>query len=107
MDGFQAPCAGTAAPTRPGAPQVTTGKATATSPLTGTVVDGVLDDDTDVAVPVVDVVPRSEEPQPASTVSPSAVNAGMSRAWVGRDRREWAGSRVTSPTISHGARAGG
>ena len=68
MVGFQPDGALMADPPLDGSVQAITGKATATSPMTGTVVDGAPPTVVEVGLTLVDaVVPRSDVPQPASS----------------------------------------
>ena len=98
IEGFQPEEALMAAPPSEGSVQATTGNATATSPLIGTVVDG--------AAPVVDVVepslldpvePMTEDPQPASSAQPATAVARLPRRRLtGRGVRSTNGVRVMS-----------
>ena len=85
-----------ALPPNAGSAQVTTGNATATSPLRGTVVDVALPP---VAVaevtPVDEVVPRSDEPQPVSRPNPATITVtAASRRVIPWRGRTWGGVRV-------------
>jgi len=86
-----------------GSMQAITGKATATSPLMGTVVGGVAPPAVDVDVTPVDVVvPSSDVPQPASSPSPATDSADrclrMRQQGTG-DGRSSGGIRVIAQTI--------
>jgi uncharacterized membrane protein len=82
-------------PPEDGPVHATTGNATATSPFTGTVVEGELDDvETDDAARVEAVVSRSEVPHPASTVRPSTEATERRRAGVHRRHRAGTGFLV-------------
>ena len=85
-----------ALPPNAGSVQLTTGNATATSPLRGTVVDVVLPPLAAAeATPVDDVVPRSDEPQPVSMPNPATITVTAASRRVAPWRgRTWGSVRI-------------
>ena len=84
-----------ATPPYAGSVQATTGKATATSPSTGTVVGGAPGEVVfDESAPVEEVEPRRELPHPVRRVSPSTHATGTSTSGVRRHLRFRTGFHV-------------
>jgi hypothetical protein len=103
--GFQPDADLMALPPLAGSVQATTGKATAISPLTGTVVVVALPDAVEVEMtPVDEVEPRRDVPQPARTTRPAAANADSGRPVVRRVGSRL-GLRIIIPDDRPGHRA--